>query len=669
MFLSVEKVRVPRAFIVAVLAALGWLAFYASWLLVAPGGEHGLMVFADTAYLAPLAAAVGLAAWAAFRAVRGMRIFWALLAVSNASWLAAETLWSVRELSGGEVPFPWWTDVGYDGWYVLAGVAIVVAFRPSLRTVRAPALLDGLLAVGAVALVWWWLVLRGMPLGTDLGSLVGLVYPLLDLALLGLLVSTRLLASRRGTVAMKLVLAAVLAGAAADAVYIRLAVKHEYVSGSWVDIGWQVQACMLALAAGATGLGVDRRSDWARWRRPATLAPAAIVTGAGAVLLSVLALDALGDGRTSGSTLVACGALALLVAARLALLGVAGVRALRHADAQTYDASRLLGELRRQVAGARTFDEPFAVALVESSRVRGEESGCGLRLAAAARAVDVVARLDDGRFCIVMPCTAAAEASELADRLRVAAGTELASVGVVVWRPGDEPEDLLEAGERLLDAARSLGGNQVRGPEPDALLEGVSASPQTQLRQLRELAAGVDRRGHGDPQHSARVASLSRQLALELGLELAEAEAVELAGLLHALGKVAVSDDELASDPHDPLSSAELVRRIPAARHVAPLVAAQFECWDGSGTPHRLAGEEIPVGARIVAVAHELIGLVDGSRYGAVFSLTSALTEIWRHADRRFDPEVVSALFRVLREGGLEGLPGPSAVPARPLAS
>lgn len=669
MLLLVEKVRVPRAFVVAVLAALGWLMFYASWLLVAPGGKHGLMVFADTAYLAPLAAAAGLAAWAAFRAVRGMRVFWALLAVSNASWLAAETLWSVRELSTGDVPFPFWTDVGYYGWYVLAGVAIVVAFRPSVRTVRAPALLDGLLVVGALALLWWWIVLRGMPLGTDLGSLVGLSYPLLDLALLGLLVSTRLLPSRRGTVTMKLVLAAVLAGAAADAVYIQLAVKHEYVSGGWVDIGWQVQACMLALAAGATGLGVDRRSDWARWRPPTALAPAAIVTGAGAVLLSVLVLDALGDGRTSGATLVACGALALLVAARLALLGTAGASALRHAGAETFDVSHLLGELRRQVAGARTFGEPFAVALVESSQVRGEEGGCGPRLAAAARDVDVVARLEGGRFCIVMPRASAADAWELADRLRVAVGADQPSVGVVVWRPGDEPEDLLEAGERLLAAARRLGGNQVRGPEPDALLDGASASPQTQLRQLRELVAVIDRRGDGDPRHSVRVAMLSRQLALELGLDLASAEVVELAGLLHGLGKVTVCDAEPASDPRDPLGSADLVERIPAARHVAPLVAAQHECWDGSGMPHRLAGDAIPVGARIVAVAHELIGLVDGSRYGAVFSLTSALTDIWRHADRRFDPEVVSALFRVLREGGLEGLPGPSPVPARPLAS
>jgi len=656
MFLLVERVRVPRAFAVAAWLAGGWLAFYAAWLALSPFGERGLLVFADTAYLVPIAAATALSAWAVRRAVRGMRVFWAIVAASNALWLGAELLWSVLELGSGSVPFPWWTDLGYLSSYALLVAAIPAAFRPSFRTVRLAGVLDGALVIGALALGWWWIVLRPLSLPADLVSVVGVAYPTFGLVLLGTLAATRLLPARRGTVALKLFAAAIVATAVADAVYTNAVVTHTYFSGDWIALGWQAEACLLSLAALATVLRLDLRSDWARWRPAASLAPAGILTGAGAILLAVIVAGTWGGGPPSNGLLAAGGGLALLMAARLALFAHAGVRALRVPESGIYDATYLLRELGRQVACADHFGEPFALALLEPSQRPAGDTGGSHRVGAAARAVDLVAQLDDGRLCVLMPRVGAGEARELAERLRVASGEDRVSVGVVAWRPGVDAEDLLELAEGLVDAARRLGANHVRGPEPDILLTGLQGAPQTQLRQLRELVASVDVRADGVPGHSARVAAVSKQLALELELPPAEAESVELAGLVHALGNLTLADAELRTESRDPESSAEIVSRIPAVRHVAAIVSAQRECWNGSGSPHGLAGEAIPVGARIVAVAHELISLLDGTRHGASFSLTAALTEIWRHADGRFDPAVVSALFRVLREGGLESL-------------
>jgi hypothetical protein len=106
-------------------------AIYTGWLLLAPAGERALLIFSDTAYLVPIAAAVLLSAWAATRVPVGLRGFWVLVSVACASWLAGEVLWSVAELSDEVVPFPWWTDACYLGFYAVVLVALASAARRS----------------------------------------------------------------------------------------------------------------------------------------------------------------------------------------------------------------------------------------------------------------------------------------------------------------------------------------------------------------------------------------------------------------------------------------------------------------------------------------------------------------------------------------------------------
>jgi HD-GYP domain-containing protein (c-di-GMP phosphodiesterase class II) len=116
---------------------------------------------------------------------------------------------------------------------------------------------------------------------------------------------------------------------------------------------------------------------------------------------------------------------------------------------------------------------------------------------------------------------------------------------------------------------------------------------------------------------------------------------------------------------HHGTRGAELVRRIPCAAHVARVLAAYEEYWDGSG-PRRVRGEAIPFEARVVAVANAIVTMTEPA--GDALPLTSSLTEIWRLAGGRYDPEVVSALFRVVRDGCiadvLEQEPGASGVAA-----
>ena len=641
----------------AIAAVAAWLAFYTGWLLLAPGGEHARLVFADTAYLVPIVAATLLTAWSATRVPEGLRGFWILVSLACASWGAGEVLWSVSELGGGNVPFPWWTDVFYLGFYVLILSALVFFFRPSLRIIGGQALLDGLLVVASLGLVWWWLVLRDLPLGSDLASIVSLSYPVLDLAILCTIAATPLVAARRGTLAGWLVAAGVAAGGIADGVYTKLVLIEGYVSGGFLDLGWQIQACLICLAAVASAYGIGRKPNWAQRRSPLRIRVAVSMTSSLLVILLVLVVDgARGDLSAHVVALVFALAALLLVRGWILLLSSARDSARRDPLTGVYDEPHLHDQLRRLAAAARQYDEQFALVLLRVPRRHADEA-LG-RLVGTARELDLVARLDDGRLAVVLARTAEPGAAEAAERLRSGVGSS-ATAGVAVWSRGDTAADVLAKADLLLDAARRLGGNHTRGPRPDVLVHGHPRLGRTAFGQLLELAAAIDSRYGVCPAHSRKVAAVSRDLALALDQPSSVVASCYLAGLLHALGTLPL--DESALHPHGSLTAldaklelhhgtrgAELIAQIPCASHVSRIVAAYEEHWDGQG-PRRVRGESIPFEARIVAVANAIVTMTEPGGEG--LPLTSSLTEIWRLAGGRYDPEVVSALFRLVGEG------------------
>jgi two-component system, cell cycle response regulator len=154
--------------------------------------------------------------------------------------------------------------------------------------------------------------------------------------------------------------------------------------------------------------------------------------------------------------------------------------------------------------------------------------------------------------------------------------------------------------------------------------------------------------------HLSVVAELSERTARRLGLTREELEVVRHAAELHDVGKVAIPD-EILSKP-GPLTDEEwtFVRRhtlagerilsaAPALGAVARLVRASHERWDGAGYPDGLAGEAIPLGARIVAVADAFDAMTSGRPYRAAISEAAALAELERCAGTQFDPAVVAA--------------------------
>lgn len=161
--------------------------------------------------------------------------------------------------------------------------------------------------------------------------------------------------------------------------------------------------------------------------------------------------------------------------------------------------------------------------------------------------------------------------------------------------------------------------------------------------------------------HARRVARLSARMGGLLGLTAGAVVDLEHAALLHDVGKIAVADAVV--DPDRPLSDAELeilrthvtlgfqiVSEVPALRHLAPVVVATHERFDGSGFPSGLAAEDIPMGARIITVADAYDVLSTAHASGGPASADAINAELVRGAGTDFDPDVVRAWLNIGEE-------------------
>jgi response regulator RpfG family c-di-GMP phosphodiesterase len=157
-----------------------------------------------------------------------------------------------------------------------------------------------------------------------------------------------------------------------------------------------------------------------------------------------------------------------------------------------------------------------------------------------------------------------------------------------------------------------------------------------------------------------RVAHFATATAQALGLPDSEVERIELAARLHDVGKLVVADHILAKA--GPLDSDEwaimrthpevgqrILAAAPTLAHAAKLVRSHHERYDGFGYPDSLAGEAIPIGARIVAVCAAFVAMMKQRPFSDAITVTEALTEVTRCAGSQFDPEVVHVFSELLR--------------------
>jgi diguanylate cyclase (GGDEF)-like protein/putative nucleotidyltransferase with HDIG domain len=234
------------------------------------------------------------------------------------------------------------------------------------------------------------------------------------------------------------------------------------------------------------------------------------------------------------------------------------------------------------------------------------------------------------------------------------------SAGIATYpQHGVERSELVRVADSALYLAKDQGKNTVRVYRPDLIelaeLRRLAEGPDraARLRAAASLAHAVDARDAYTGSHSYMVGELAARVARRMGLDMEAIELTRLAGSLHDLGKLAIPEEILRKP--GPLNEAE---RLVLERHpqigfrmldslgvepVASWVLHHHERWDGNGYPERRAGEDIPLGARILFVADAYDAMTTDRVYRSRLSHERAMAELERCAGTQFDPEVVSA--------------------------
>jgi diguanylate cyclase (GGDEF)-like protein/putative nucleotidyltransferase with HDIG domain len=277
-------------------------------------------------------------------------------------------------------------------------------------------------------------------------------------------------------------------------------------------------------------------------------------------------------------------------------------------------------------------------------------------------------RLGGDEFALLLPGRNDCEALTIAEAVleRVAAtdcehgGPVTVSAGIASYpQHGVERSELVRVADSALYWSKENGKSRARVYRPDVvelaelrrLANGADRSAR--LLAAAALARAVDERDAYTGVHSSEVGELAARIASRLGLESEEIELIRLAGSLHDLGKLAIPEEILRKP--GPLNEAE---RVVIERHpqigfrmldslgidpVATWVLHHHERWDGAGYPDRLAGDVIPLGARILLVADAYDAMTTERVYREQLTHDQALLELERCAGTQFDPEVVAA--------------------------
>ena len=213
--------------------------------------------------------------------------------------------------------------------------------------------------------------------------------------------------------------------------------------------------------------------------------------------------------------------------------------------------------------------------------------------------------------------------------------------------------------KKLREAAETIQSQNVSLEQANRLLKERSTAA------MESLSATVDARDSYTAGHSRRVQQLALAIGRELGLSQAELDLLGHAALFHDIGKLAIPDaillkpatlttDEWSLMQRHAEEGARIIDRLGFLGDAVPAIRHHHERFDGAGYPDRIAGEEIPLGARIIHVADALDSMLTTRIYKAARPPAEALAELKRASGSQFCPRCVSALVRILPIESLE---------------
>ncbi len=580
----------------------------------------------------------------------------------RSAWVAISAgavFWALGELTfdfgyGGSPPYPSLADAFYLAFYPCCYVGLMLLVRSRLSGFGKTLWFDGVMAtVASAALgaaVLFEVVLRSTD-GSRAVIVTNLAYPIGDILLLSAVVGVFALTGWKPDRTWALIGAGLAATALADGIFLFQSATSSYAEGTILDALWPASLFLLAAAAWQS----PRRVGVALEGRPLLITPLLC----GLVGLGVLTYDHFHQLNLLAVTLAGATIVAVIVRMGMTFRENSRFLALLRTHAVT-DALTLLGNRRRLVSdleraledGMESRPRLLAIYDLDGFKVYndtfGHPAGDALlaRLAASldgvAAPVGAAYRLGGDEFCVLVdvpPIDVEAFLDAAVSALSESGEgfTVTCSFGAV-FLPDEtaSPSDALRlADERLYIQKRERSGR----PAPHEVL----------VQALYERSPEL--RGHVE-----QVAESAMAVGAALGLQAGELEELRLAARLHDVGKLAIPDAVL--NKPGPLDAREwafirehvvigerILSAAPGWKRVGRIVGATHERWDGGGYVEGLAGPEIPLAARIIAVCDAYSAMTSPRPYRLAVGRARALDELRRCAGTQFDPDVVAAFI------------------------
>jgi two-component system cell cycle response regulator len=587
----------------------------------------------------------------------GERTAWALLALGMVASALGDVYTDTVLAHDAAPPFPSWADALYLSFYpaFFAGIALLVRARGG-RFPLGTWLDGGIAAVGAVSIVGALVfpVVIDTSGGATLAVATDIAYPIGDTVLLGLIVCAVAMRGWRPGRAWLLFAAGILVWSIGDIFFLYESIAGTYVRGTFIDLTYALALALVATSSRQPPLRATNVTTvgWATLLMPSIFGTASLALALWDHFRRVETLAVL----LAGVTLA-------LVLVRLALTFTAYTRALAASrDEAISDPLTGLGNRRALASDLERLLRPGAprstVILFDLNGFKGFNDTYGhpagdallQRLAhnlVAAPHGGRVYRMGGDEFCVLAPLGArdASDVAGLAARALAERGElyEITSAYGAVVLP-DETSSLSEA-MRLADERLYLQKGEGRRSQTGQAID--------------TLVRVMEARGDEFEAHGASIAELARGLAIACSLPEAEREQIGRAAMLHDLGKVALPDAVLEHPgPLDPAERGVMRRHPEIGQHIlgdspalAPiglLVRASHENWDGTGYPDGLAGFEIPLGARIVAICDAYGELTGELGPHPTIGLDAAVRELRHGAGTHFDPALVEAFVTLI---------------------
>jgi two-component system cell cycle response regulator len=573
---------------------------------------------------------------------------WIAISLGVASWAVAELVFDFGY--GGSPPYPSVADAFYLGFYPPCYVGLMLLVRSRLSAFGRTLWFDGFMAALAAtavgAAVLFEVVLRSTE-GSTAAIVINLAYPLGDILLLAAVIGVFALTGWKPDRTWALIGAGLAATAVADGVFLFQTATSSYAEGTILDAVWPASMLLLAAAAWQP----VTRADVELEGRPLLATPLAC----GLAGLGIFIFDHFHPLNVLAATLAGATIVAVIVRTGMTfrentrILGLMRVHAVTDALTSLGNRRRLVAELERTLESGAT-SEPRLLAIYDLDGFKhyndtfGHPAGDAL-LSRLAAALDVVVapagtayRLGGDEFCVVADVPALDAAAFLdatvAALSETGDGFTITSSFGAVFLPDEAatPSDALRvADQRLYVQKRERAGR--RAPH-EILLEALyQRSPD-----LRD--------------HVEHVAASAVAVGAALGMNPQELDELELAARLHDVGKLAIPDTVLQKP--GPLDVGEwafvrehavigerILAASPGWKRVGEIVRATHERWDGGGYTDGLAGTEIPLASRIIAVCDAFSAMTTVRPYRLPVGRDQALGELRSCAGTQFDPEVV----------------------------